>query len=56
MLKTEFPVPTMHQMIQASLLELRQARTLEDADRMARAERRMNALLDQLAQRVAGAQ
>lgn len=49
----EFPVPTLHRMIQQALVDLRQARNLDDTNRMMRAELRMNALLDQLSRRFA---
>lgn len=49
----EFPVPTLHRMIEQALQELKQARNLDDTNRMTRAELRMNALLDQLSRRCA---
>lgn len=49
----DFPVPTLHRMIEQALQDLKQARNLEDTNRMTRAEVRMNALLDQLARRSA---
>ncbi|HET6499965.1 MAG TPA: hypothetical protein VFG87_04285 [Amycolatopsis sp.] len=48
----EFPVPTLHWMIQQALLDLKQARNVDDTNMMMRAEHRMNALLDQLAHRI----
>ena len=52
-LTREFPVPTLHRMIAEALTDLKQARTLDDTNRMTRAEIRMNTLLDQLARRSA---
>jgi hypothetical protein len=49
----DFPVPTLHRMIEQALEDLKQARNLDDTNRMTRAELRMNALLDQLARRSA---
>lgn len=40
-------------MIEQALQDLKQARNLDDTNRMTRAELRMNALLDQLARRSA---
>lgn len=42
----------LQQLIQYALRELQQARAVDDADGIARSERRMNALLDQLGKRL----
>lgn len=52
-LTREFPVPTLHRMIEEALTDLKQARNLDDTNRMTRAEIRMNTLLEQLARRSA---
>ena len=41
--------PHLHGLIDQALIDLRQARSVDDASRAAQCERRMNALLDQLA-------
>ncbi|GLY66483.1 hypothetical protein [Amycolatopsis taiwanensis] len=52
-LTREFPVPTLHRMIADALQDLKQARNLDDTNRMTRAEIRMNTLLEQLGRRSA---
>lgn len=44
--------PELHQLIQQALLELKRSRDCKYAAGIARSERRMNALLDQLAKRL----
>lgn len=46
------PRPCLEDLVQHALRELRQARQLGDTAQATRSERRMNAMLDQLAKRV----
>lgn len=49
---TSMSTRRIQQLAQYALTELRQARAVDDGDGIARTERRMNALLDQLAKRL----